>query len=172
MTHQKHLQEDMLQGPNSCSSRTWTRASATLWSRSVWGKVDSVSRRLWSVHGEDPEALQARKIKVRIAGELIVFFTKFRRPREEFSALLWLIFLLRSFIQLRVARCIKNYLFHIIFFCYWSRLYGSFTTCMVTWVEMVLFISSRPIFFLLEILLQRCKSMGGHFFHTWLHRRT
>jgi len=70
------------------------------------------------VHGEDPEALQARKIKVRIAGELIVFFTKFSKLREEFSALLWLIFLLRSFIQLRVERCIKNYLFHIIFFCY------------------------------------------------------
>ena len=70
------------------------------------------------MHGEDPEALQARKIKVRIAGELIVFFTKFSKLREEFSALLWLIFLLRSFIQLRVERCIKNYLFHIIFFCY------------------------------------------------------
>ena len=70
------------------------------------------------MHGEDPEALQARKIKVRIAGELIVFFTKFSKLREEFSALLWLIFLLRSFIQLQVERCIKNYLVHIIFFCY------------------------------------------------------
>ena len=61
---------------------------------------------------------KSEKLTCAVPGELIAFFSKFSRLREEFSALLRLIFLLRSFIQLKVERCIKNYLFHIIFFCY------------------------------------------------------